>query len=134
MKTEINQENKEKFFALYYGQKIVSHRSYPENSTNSISGGIIKQYSEKDYFLKLIPISKISDKDGLILYKIIYPMGWINNDVKYIRTWLESFYDGDHKKIQPQAVDFIRSIGASFEWMGLSVEEMIEAGWIKLIE
>lgn len=32
------------------------------------------------------------------------------------------------------AVDYLRSRGYALPWMGLSVDEMVEAGWIKLIQ
>ena len=122
MKAEINNENKAKFFAQYWGQKVVSHLEYPDLSTNTIDGALIKKYSEEDYFLILKPLSSISDEDARFicsLHKVI------STDYKWLFLGINlSGYD----------VDYLRLKGYAVPAFGLSVEEMVEAGWIKLIE
>jgi len=39
----------------------------------------------------------------------------------------------EYWRCHTQASDYLRSKGYAFPWMGLSVNEMVEAGWIKLI-
>lgn len=122
MKVEINNENKAKFFALYWGQTIVSHDEYPDKSTNIIEESNIKKYSEDTYFLYLKTLSQISDEDAKLVCKhhrvISSDEKWSVNSVI---------------KLDGYSTDYLRSKGYAIPWMGLSVEEMVEAGWIKLI-
>jgi len=123
MKAEINNENKAKFFAQYWGQRIVSHDEYPYKSTNIIEGSLIKKYSEDTYFIYLKPLSSISDEDAEII------------DLRSEDYNEDGWWDkhGDFYWWSYADVDYLRSKGYALSWMGLSVDEMVEAGWIKLI-
>jgi hypothetical protein len=113
MKAEINNENKAKFFALYWGQEIQSHRK----ELFHVTGILISQS-----WLTLKPLSSISDEDAefIDLQSEDYNEdGWF--DGEGIFYYWASF-----------DVDYLRSKGYALPWMGLSVEEMVQADWIKL--
>lgn len=118
MKIEINNENKAKFFALYYAQDVcenpfgkyyVNARTLDYTMTDSLTA-----------WLNLKPLSSISDEDARFIcsfHKVI--------STDYIWSFLQLSLNGfDY--------DYLRSKGYAFSWMGLSVEEMVQADWIKL--
>lgn len=118
MKTEINNENKSKFFALYWGQKVVKDKS---SQLLYVSPNINLEH--ESWFLTLKPLSAISDEDVEIIdlgLEDYNEDGWWNKH-------------GDFYWWASTDVDYLRSKGYALPWMGLSVEEMIQAGWIKLI-
>ena len=119
MKVEINNKNKAKFFALYWGQEILN---------DGIETGGNVGDCEEEMFLLLKPLSSISDEDkeavGLEPYNQFGEKGWYERS-----TFDELFYYWSFED-----VDYLRSKGYALPWMGLSVEEMVEAGWIKLAE
>jgi hypothetical protein len=126
MKAEINNENKAKFFALYWGQEVYG---WEDGSTT----GFVSLNVNETEFLILKPLSSISDEDIIKLYKLVTPEdnGWIvGKSTEYRRDWLKRFKY--QQNLSSDIVDFIRSIGVAYRWMGLSVEEIVEAGWIKL--
>jgi hypothetical protein len=111
MKAEINNENKARFFGLYFGQKIFASRL----NNAPLWGEVIDCVFEGEYDcpIELKPLSSISDEDLKRMKLIMLP---VNQPIKNIQ------------------VDYLRSKGYALPWMGLSVDEMVEAGWIKLIE
>lgn len=185
MKAEINNENKAKFFALYWGQEIFRYRNVDKISPQAINIHV-------DYYtlnptvvfefgyIVLKPLSSISDEDAIEVAKICHQMdnGWEivkRNNTEFgsvhlhrkgnvndiYHTSITFHYaevianhhflkteDDDavsfkvnigkinltEKKPVPYIaiVDYLRSKGYALPWMGLSVEEMVEAGWIKL--
>lgn len=90
--------NKEKFFALHWGQKF-----YTPNSEGEINHMIFLywgvEYSKKSY-LQLKSLCSIHVND---------------------------------ETLTPTESDFYRSKGYAVPWLGLSVDKMVEFGWIKLI-
>lgn len=94
--------------------------------------------------LLLKPLSSITDEDALELHKISYPED-INHSVTggfrilaCIDNNIRNFKDGTEIvfKLLPglNTADYLRSKGYAISWMGLSVEQQIKYGWIKLIE
>jgi hypothetical protein len=119
MKAEINNENKAKFFALYWGQMVLS---------DGIEIGGNVGDCEEEMFLLLKPISSISDEDAKVInlekYDGIDGIGWyeLTQSSYKLHDW--NVYETDYLRIK----------GYALNWMGLSVEEMVEAYWIKLTE
>jgi hypothetical protein len=172
MKAEINNENKSKFFALYWGQSI----GFVKNDMNGWEVGKCNFIDS----IELKPLSSISDEDAIEVAKICHQMdnGWEivkRNNTEFgsvhlhrkgnvndiYHTSITFHYaevianhhflkteDDDavsfkvnigkinqtEKKPVPYIaiVDYLRSKGYALPWMGLSVEEMVQAGWIKL--
>ena len=135
MKNEINNTNKARFFALYWGQEIAK---YPEalsylrwNIKDALNDGVENRH------ILLNPLSLIADKHLLNCYHLHsaftsydYTIGFTPFDVM-INNWMDH---GGYRDIErcPDTVDYLRSKGYALPWMGLSVQEMIDAGWIKL--
>ena len=152
MKTENTLENKAKFFDQYWGQKVLSDISnsgnkeiYPVDTSNMY--GIDRSY------LELKPLSQISDEDVIqgimITYNKTYEdLGEIL-EVKHYNTFSSitttragqnfkthrSFHhwNGD-RKIGSMECDYLRSKGYALPYMDLSVEDLVEYGWVKLKE
>lgn len=143
MKTEINNENKEKFFALYWGQGVLCSLVYGDGW--GINSGTIKKHSSNDInyskWLSLKSISKISDEDLLKIYHLHsasigydYTMDF-KPPLEMAKHWMEKEENWKKSVAKYSIVDhYLRSRGYALPWMGLLVDEMVEAGWIKLIE
>lgn len=129
MKTENTLENKAKFFAQYWGQKVFKETKFHNSPLCNINSTFID--GAKDWHLELKPLSKICDEEALILSKMRYSFE------EYINLengkCMVSCHENQKYLIQIQ-VDFLRSKGYALPYMDLSVEDLIEYGWIKLGE
>lgn len=130
MKTEITLENKEKFFTQYWGQKVITNDNLSSIGVATYVNGtsIILEY------LLLKPLSSITDEDAIEVARIA---GYTNvvYDMRKKKSLIRMVKDAISNHILTyKIVDYLRSKGYALPWMGLSVEEMIDAGWIKLIE
>ena len=160
MKAEINNENKAKFFALYYDQVVLMSASFVKGQDLRIvmNDKDLEVYGKKSY-LQLKPLSQITDEDAWEVG--IRVNCWSNWERK--KDWFLSKDDDFHKvhifggqafanaigkDFGPGmshpfannstdilcAYDYLRSKGYALPWMGLTIDDMVEAGWIKLIE
>lgn len=139
MRPELNQQCKEKLFALYYKQSVLQdidwlsqglpdYVCYPEMVTNKLNG--------KSSFLHLRSVDQLTDEEVIEIMKIAIPTYPSYQTAEYGRRLMRvdylktsqglSGYDWIH------IGDYLRSIGIATGFMGYSVEELIEAGWIKL--
>lgn len=131
MKAEINNENKARFFAQYWGQIVLS---------NGVEIGGCVGDCEEDLFLFLKPLSSISDEDLLWCYhkhsELIaydYTMDF-KPFLDMANHWRSNEEDWEKSVTRfSQVSDYLRSKGYAIPWMGLSVEEMVEAGWIQIV-
>jgi hypothetical protein len=125
VKTEINNENKGKFFAQYWGQKVYRKPEVP-GFESTVGGFISDERVSKTGFLELKSISDISDEDAVDSYKIKESKSWLKDefDISRIGNKWDCMF----------VADFLRSRGYLIPWMGLSCEEIIEAGWAKYKE
>lgn len=152
MKVEINNENKAKFFALYWGQEIFRYRNVDKISPQAINihvdhytlnPTVVFEFG----YIVLKHLSSISDEDAIEVAKINTSIDW-NNGLEP-SVWINSFgYKvvsngtgliqryGQTLICEPylslHQFQLLISKGYALPWMGLSVEEMVEAGWIKL--
>lgn len=118
---ENNLENKERFFALYWGQKVMY-----------VGGvGFVKighagwNLKHPDFFLELKPLSSISDEDAIEVSKLC-----VNGNDKRIDNI--KVYARIYASQSSLINDFLRSRGYALPWMGLLVEELVQRGWVKL--
>ena len=111
MKTENTLENKRKFFAQYWGQKILLHVIDVDDILLLLNNEIDNDI--KNWLLYLKPVSQISDEDAINL-----GYGYASH--------LKSNLDRN--------IDQLRNLGYTLPWMDLSVEDLVEYGWIKLKE
>lgn len=122
-------ENKAKFFAQYWAQKVMV------NGATTFEVGYLDD-SDPDDYLELKPISSISEqhlKDLLpLVEETSYMRGYMNpNMVKQIFT----YYQKTSKLTGQQwsnVIDFLRGNGYAWEWNGVSVDEQIKRGWTVL--
>ncbi len=130
-------ENKAKFFAQYWGQKVlyVGGIGLAPIGTN---GWNLKH---PDFFLELTPLSDITDEDAIEFFDIVWSkVGTHKNKsrefkIDFGKDWAESPTSERYGLIPTglfHGVDFLRSKGYALPWMGLSVEQQIKYGWVKL--
>lgn len=153
MKLENTLENKAKFFAQYWGQEVLIANPHV-NQKNPFKCEQPYIYHNTDIaWLELTPLSHISDEDVIqgimITYNKTYEdLGEIL-EVKHYDTFssitttragenfktFRSFHHWNgNRKIGSMECDYLRSKGYALPWMDLSVEDLVEYGWVKLKE
>jgi len=116
--------NKQAFFALYWGQEVIKeHNGYKFK----VLGDTI--YWD-DALLELKPLSEISDEDALEVGKIIGNV-FTTQDIELIEMGKWKLKNNVHLE-NVRISDYLRSKGYALPYMDLSVEQMVEFGWIKL--
>ncbi|WP_284464864.1 hypothetical protein [Chryseobacterium sp.] len=122
-------ENKAKFFAQYWGQNVMMWNEADSNSHQKIGVSYMTKYGVSNRRLELKPLSSITDED----YKFIMNDKVMNPDLENGDP-LFTFAIGGLRMSDLTTTDFLRSKGYALPWMGLSVEKLVEYGWIKLKE
>ena len=144
-------ENKAKFFAQYWCQKIICfpHNKNPirYDNPNKLLAGTF----ERNAYLQLKPLSQISDEEAIELMRLkIESKGVVDIETIEIEnktldgyTFIVKYKNWDDERVgfifkghtNPLSFyDFLRSKGYALPWMDLSVEDLIEYGWVKLKE
>ena len=127
MELSNNLENKAKFFALYYGQKVLCIR---KNESPLLYVGFDDLQNNKvreDDYLELTPISQITDEHAIEVEKIVYPSDKTLWTAKNGREYLA--YKPNVDCMLLSVGDFLRSKGY---YIGDGTE--ITFGWVKLKE
>ncbi len=129
-------ENKARFFALYWGQRLVS---WKENTgkLKLVNSGYI---NESSTFLELTPLSQITDEDAE--YCIGSAEYYLRrNDEKSVNfgmspsgMFINTLIGHNSYFIGKQEADYLRLKGYAVRWLDLSVKQLVEYGWIKLKE
>ncbi len=135
-------ENKQEFFDQYSGQNIVV---LPEGSIQKLctphAFRFLDKVTKSKSYLELTSLSMITDENAIEVMEILktdpqeagYDCSWqklrddLRKDGDLIHIQLKSFYGGEL-----DVYDFLRSKGYALPWMGLSVEELVKRGWIRL--
>ena len=144
-------ENKAKFFAQYWGQKVFKETKFHNSPLCNINSTFID--SAKDWHLELKPLSNISDEDAIEVAKILHEVEG-NFEIVYNADDLTSvsafgrlcysdtidiFWNGNLRydiasSIQIlNAYDYLHSKGYALPWMNLEVQDLIDYGWVTLI-
>lgn len=158
---ELNKENKARLFSQYWGQDIIHVNDFGwAGKTRIVDSLTIESDSFSKFSLILKPISSISDEDAIGVSKycissnpinVLIDRPWDNGVIEITSisehsTWTlclsgedmyfkcEDYRKENDSTLVLAAYDFLRSKGYAIPFMGLSVREMIEAGWIKLKE
>lgn len=149
MKTQNTLENKAKFFSQYFSQHVLYFSSDFLRKIDNLTLDSI----ENDDFLELKPLSQISDEDviqgitylyniacdelGDILeiehYDTFSSITAIGKGCNFKTTRSIHHWNGT-KKISSVEADYFRSKGYALPYMDLSVEDLIDYGWVKLKE
>ena|SRR5690606_30921608 len=139
-------ENKPKFFALYWGQKVLRCKTFNATTGNGLSGlmnvDVNSETIKENWFLELTPLSQISDEDAIEVYKIILgeDTSSTKDDMIFYGKGFCREYDTDNENLEfsqtyweiRNVIDFLRSRGYALPWMWISVETLVEWGWVKL--
>lgn len=161
MKEDI--KKKSNFFAIYFGQKVGFWTLNGREQMFLISSNRFVSSNVKGMTLALKSMKSITDEDAIDVAKIIAPeMNALHQSAKFLvdrsNDWLEvktihnKFsvdidYDGIISKCVNDSdemyrynenivhgIDYLRSKGYALPWMGISVKELVEMGWMELIE
>lgn len=126
---ENNLENKSRFFAQYWGQKVLGNSNTGWKNWNIHDVSLRSVVLAKSDFLELTPLSDITDEDAIEVARHLarYKSDIVNSVKEHLK---ENHPYGDYLE-QPE-LDYLRSKGYALPWMGLSVEKIIEFGWMKL--
>ena len=148
-------DNKAKFFAQYWGVKTDNSGAY-----SHIDGMVLQaiQFGIGDCAIELRPLSSITDEEAIEVAKIFHRY---SNSIEYnidykTNTFREKFaqlywmednerrvvinfcYDGTFHAVQAnnetflKAFQYIQFKGFALPYHNLSVEQLIEYGWVKL--
>ncbi len=131
MKTELNEENRAKFCALYYGQEVWLRKK--DNRLFDLDGESI-DCNDNSNGLLLKSLSSITDEDASILAEQngVTIGSHIFDDWKNLAEFKNNISDADCWPVS--FFDYLRSKSYALPYMDLSVEEMASAGWIILKE
>ena len=145
MKTQNTLENKAKFFAQYWKQDVLCRVIFGKNKNEIIMHNTpcsnLKLGEIIDSYLELKPLSQIGDEDAIKVSKI-FGLGHLQGAVKelILSIFRTSINDSGTTsstngiKNWLQVFDYLRSKGYALPWMDLSVEDLVEYGWVKLKE
>lgn len=141
---ELTNELKARFFALYWGQQV----GKIEPTKEYLGLCWVKHFdslhpvispSELSY-LELRPLSSITEEEATEVANTVYPYVTDSErvDLDAIVKYLTGIYpiDGseDTTNNMFHLCDYLRSKGFALPFMGISVDEMLKAEWIKLKE
>ncbi|KPE51012.1 hypothetical protein [Chryseobacterium indologenes] len=112
-------ENKAKFFAQYYSVPCIQNDEWIWRENDEF-GKLPSGCDITDCYANLKPLTLITDEDA-------FRIGFCNRKI-FLATNTNLYI------YQINSADFLRSKGYALPWMGLSVEKLIEYGWIKLRE
>jgi hypothetical protein len=133
MSTGNNIENKTRFEALYYGQKVLAINAFESKGLYIVD---FKNVGSKNTSLYLRSISNLTDEE----YKWFANHSAYKLDDKNIvavgKSMVKAMFEpnGWSGNTLQQMCDYLRSIGILIPWMDLSVETIIAYGWAKIKE
>ena len=126
MKTQNTLENKARFFGNYLVQEI----AFDKAGFKALVYDAIKPSWIESFYLELKPLSQISNEDTEHVMELEnFIDGFLSDD---ILNYLIHLKKGKCNKIE--VIDYLRSKGYALPWMDLSVEDLVEYGWVKLKE
>lgn len=134
MRPELNQQLKERFFAQYWGQKVFDYAVSMINHPVRISPDFAR---EVEAWAVLRSIDQLTDEENIEIAKIfnqhVIKKHYETDDLK---AYLIMKGHGYALRVDHflTVADYMRSIGVAAPFMGYSVEELCEAGWVRLKE
>lgn len=138
METENTPQEKAKFFAQYWGQKLLLSTAWEECNPVVLSAPYFEGNAEGHY-ITLTPLKNISDKDAIELGKLYFENCF--GFKTFGDQMIISYYEGDNISewvinldFDRIAIDFLRSKSYLLPYKDLSTEDLIAYGWAKEIE
>ena len=123
-------ELKQKFFAQYFGQEVLRIEQGNKLHNNTLN------FTDLNNWLELKPLSSVSDEDLEFIVVGICGLDkrefLIGKNKESVGNFLNRISDFDRTDLH--ICDLFRSKGYAIPWMGFSVDELIELGWVKLIQ
>lgn len=138
MKTEINNENRQKFYSLYYLQDVFIQPLMGQDSTYYFNGANVDETEDNDgCYLLLNQLSEITDDHLAMILPIVQQTSYYRFETNFrmARQVFKQYLNKSssiHGSHWWQIQDVLRSLGYALPWMGLSVEDLVNAGWVKL--
>lgn len=140
---ENNSENKLKFFAQYFGQRVLKRNLILSNRVYIIDWQEFFNISmsPENYHLELRSIESITDAECLMLYRLLiksmtfgkYYQNLIENEKKiYSIRFRFLFAKRESLTLQQIEIDFLRSKGFLVPFMNLTTDQILEFGWAKI--
>lgn len=140
MKTENTLANKAKFFALYWGQNVLKSDKYGLELVSAyFNPGQTRVDGLKglNYCLELNPLTEIKDDEIKYLDEL---MGLIFPALESFDEW-RAFFNmvfAEQNSVATEfqvfeiqkGLDYLRSKGYALPWMDLSINDLLEYGWI----
>jgi len=143
MKTANNPENKARFFVQYWGVKALNIGGVGL----AVVGNGGWNLKHPDFFLELTPLSDITDEDAIEVYcsnligfpkhqanliKKDFSNGILSVQIshKNYNHLVEIFLDANYFDLR--RADYLRSKGYALPYMDLSIDDLIDYGWIKI--
>lgn len=127
-------ENKEKFFAQYWGQEVHKVKMSHSDPICKVGAHLHGNKIEEDY-LELTPLSQIMDEHSLQVSKILdanFDENILSDSARIFHINRGKSHVLPSRPCRSDVCDYIRSKGYAMPYMGLSVEKQIGYGWIKL--
>lgn len=136
MKLENTLSNKAKFFAQYFKQKVL-YRESPHDELIWVHGDELEMFppdedeAEDIVYLELTPLQNITDEDAIEICKILNEQYSKHTRQALVESFNEALLDKKFS-IPIEMTDFLRSKSYALPYLGLSINEQIEYGWITL--
>lgn len=150
-------ENKAKFLQNYIGIGIsmvciAKNFTIPDRILNGViindkkqqtlyltKDGCSDLFSANEWVAELRPLSSITDEDAIEVANI-FNLHHLSGAVKDLIKSIIIALDGTSNKSATtefvsnwaESIDYLRSKGYALPWIGLSVKQQIEYGWVKL--
>lgn len=140
MKLENTIENKARFFALYFNQKVFTHVEYKNDEVDYVTdlsfGFMRRDGKDNKYLLELKPLSSITEEDAIGVCDLLghdKSKSTAETGRKVLETRIYS-YKTKNADFILEIFDFLRSKGYALPYLGAPVETLQSWGWIKLKE
>ncbi len=136
MKAELNYSLRLRFFGQYLNScDCADHGESFRVPWDSRSMSSLLEAEQEQAFLYLRPLSQITDVEAIEVAKMYRPESHWLHEAKYAKSFMVDFgASRNYFDAASRAADYLRSIGIALPFMGHSVESLVSAGWVKLIE
>lgn len=134
MKTPNTPENKAKFFALYWGQRLMCIPR--KRDTVKVEVSYLNE-SKLDEYLELRPLHSITDDEAIEVAKLLWKNWDLTNPkpvIKLITEYLSGEIEATRLFNVISVADYLRSNAFALPFHDLSVQDLQDYGWVKLTD